>query len=150
MATLQYVGIDTSLYTSQYAVQSDPQDSDEDRPPDDCDDKLIQFHDGVDVTPSDSEPLIFFYDCETAEGSYHHDHIIEIAATVIVSVGLHISISQFSSLCHTSHHIAQKGNKHTTCACNAPFSFYQCQNNVGSHHTCDIINQCFPLYSKNC
>ena len=42
MATLQRVGIDTSLYASQTAVQSDPQNSDDnrlpdDRPPDDCD-----------------------------------------------------------------------------------------------------------------
>ena len=46
MATLQYVGIDTSLYTTQSAVP-DPQDCDEDGLADDCDDEPIQFYDGV-------------------------------------------------------------------------------------------------------
>ena len=35
MATLECVGIDTSLYASQTAVQSDPQNSDVNRLPDD-------------------------------------------------------------------------------------------------------------------
>ena len=76
MATLQYVGINTSLYTSQSAVQPDPQDSDEDGSPDDYDDEPIQFHNGIDVTPNNGKPLLFFYDCETTRGSYHCDHII--------------------------------------------------------------------------
>ena len=51
MATLQYVWIDTSLYTSQTAVQSDVLDSDDNRPPDnrlpdDCDDD-VQLDDDV-------------------------------------------------------------------------------------------------------
>ena len=43
MAILQYVhvGIDTSLYTSQSAVQPDAQDSDKDGDPDDCDDESL-------------------------------------------------------------------------------------------------------------
>ena len=150
MATLQYVGIDTSLYTTQSAVP-DPQDCDEDGLADDCDDEPIQFYDGVDVTPNDGKPRLFFYDCETTGGSYHRDHIIEVAATVIVPGGLHITSStQFSSLCHSSRHIARKGNKYTTCASNTPFLFYQYQKNVGSHHTCCIISHCFPRYSRNC
>ena len=117
MATLQYVGIDTSLYTSQTAVQPDLLDSDDNRPPDDrllddCDDD-VQLDDGVDVTPNDSEPILFFYDCKTTRGSYHRDHIIEVAATVAVPDGLHITSTQFSSLCHASHHIARKGNINT-------------------------------------
>ena len=51
MATLQYVGIDTSLYTTQSAVP-DPQDCDEDGLADDYDDGPIQFYDGVDVRNS--------------------------------------------------------------------------------------------------
>ena len=116
MATLQYVGIDTSLYTNQTAVQPDLLDSDDNRPPDDrlpddCDDD-VQL-DGVDVTPNDNEPLLFFYDYETTGGSYQRDHIIEVAATVVVPDGLHITSTQFSSLCHTSCHIAWKGNINT-------------------------------------
>ena len=149
MVTLQYVGIDTSLYTTQSAVP-DPQDCDEYGLPDDCDDEPIQLYDGVDVTPNDGEPLLS-YDCETTGGSYHCNHIIKVAATVIVPDGLHITCgTQFSSLCHSSHHIARKGNKYTTCASNIPFLFYQYQKNVGSHHTCCIISQCFPRYSRNC
>ena len=109
MATLQYVGIDTSLYSTQSAIL-DPQDCDEDELPDDCDDEPIQFYDDVDVTPNDDKPLLFFYDCKTTGGSYHRDHIIEVAATVIVPDGLHITRTQFSSLCQSSHHISRKGN----------------------------------------
>jgi len=119
MATLQCVGIDTSLYASQTAVQSDPQNSDDnrfpdDRPPDDCDEddeSIADLGDSVDVIPTDGEPLYFFYDCETTGGTYHRDHIIEVAASVIVPDGLDISTTQFSSLCHTSRHIARKGNQ---------------------------------------
>ena len=102
MATLQYVGIDTSLYTSQTAVPPDSLDSDDNRSPEDrlsndCDndESIVQLDDGVDVTPNDSEPLLFFYECETTGGSYHQDHIIEVAATVVVPDGLHITSTQF-------------------------------------------------------
>ena len=67
MATLQYVGIDTSLYTSQTAVPPDSLDSDDNRSPEDrlsndCDndESIVQLDDGVDVTPNDSQPLLFF------------------------------------------------------------------------------------------
>ena len=110
MATLQYVGFDTSLDTTHSAVP-DPQDCDEDGPPDNCDDEPIHFYDGVDITLHDGKPLLFFYDCETAGGSYHLDHI---AATVIVPDSLHITSTQLFSLGHTSCYIAQKGNKYTT------------------------------------
>ena len=136
-----YVGIDTSL---QSAVL-DPQNCDEDGLPDDCDDESIQLYDGVDITPYDGEPLLFFYDCETTGGSYHHDHIIEVAATVKVPDDLQITSTQFSSLCHSSRHIAWKGNKYTTCASKTPFLFYQYQKNVGSHHTYMLYNQ--PMFS---
>ena len=94
--TLQYVDIDTSLYTTDSAVPA-PQYCDEDGPPYDCDDEPIQFNDGVDVTPNDGELLLFFDDCETTGGSYHCDHIIEVVATVIVPDRLHITSTQFSS-----------------------------------------------------
>ena len=108
MATLQDLGIDTSLYTSHTAVQSNPYDSDED-PVDDCDEPVEQFDNSVDVTPNDGNPVLFFYDCETTGGSYHRDHITEVAAIMIVPDGVDITNTQFSSLCHTSRHIARKG-----------------------------------------
>ena len=105
MATLQGVGIDTSLYSSHSAAQPDTQDSDEEP----ADDNAIQFDDNVDVTPSDGKPLLFFYDCETTGGSYHRDHITEVAAVVEVPDGVHINTTEYSSLCHTSRHIPRKG-----------------------------------------
>ena len=79
------------------------------------------------VTPNDSE---LFYDCKTTGGSYHCDHIIEVAATVVVPDGSHITSTQFFSLCHTSRHIALNGNKYLY-STNAPFLFYQCRKSVG-------------------
>ena len=74
-----------------------------------ADDNAIQFDDNVDVTPSDGKPLLFFYDCETTGGSYHRDHITEVAAVVEVPDGVHINTTEYSSLCHTSRHIPRKG-----------------------------------------
>ena len=42
MATLEYVEIDTFFYTSQSAVQPDPQDSNEKGHAKDCDDELLR------------------------------------------------------------------------------------------------------------
>ena len=71
---------------------------------------IADLGNSVDITPDDCDPLYFFYDCETTGGSYYRDHIIEVAASVLVPDGLDITITQFSSLCHTSRHIARKGN----------------------------------------
>ena len=57
-----------------------------------------------DVAPSDSESLLFFYDCETTGGRLHNDHIMEIAPDDV-----NISKPDSTSLCQTSHHIVQKG-----------------------------------------
>ena len=51
----------------------------------------------------------FFYDCETTGGSYHCDHIVEVAAVVEVPDGVDINTTEYSSLCHTSRHIPRKG-----------------------------------------
>ena len=74
MATLQYVGIDTSLYTSQTAVPPDSLDSDDNRSPEDrlfndCDNDEPLYSLMMCGCNNDSEPLLFFYDCET-QGSY--------------------------------------------------------------------------------
>ena len=53
--------------------------------------------------------LLFLYKCETTGLSHYDDHIIEIASVVIVPDSLTISQTEFSSLCHTSHHICTDG-----------------------------------------
>ena len=58
MATLQDVGIDTSLYTSHSAAQSNPYDSDED-PVEDCDKPVVQFDNSMDVTTRYHNPVLF-------------------------------------------------------------------------------------------
>ena len=63
------------------------------------------------------QQLLFFYDCETTGGSHYTDHIIEVAATVIVPTNLSITstATEFSSLCHTSHPISPMGKQaHST------------------------------------
>jgi len=49
---------------------------------------------------------MFLYDCKTTGGSHYSDHIIEVAATVIVLENVSITTTEFSSLCHTSKHVA--------------------------------------------
>ena len=56
-----------------------------------------------------SEPLLFFYDCETTGESHVVDHIIEITTMVLVPDGVHITNLEFSSLCHTSRLINAQG-----------------------------------------
>ena len=58
MATLQDVGIDTSLYTSHSAAQSNLYDSDED-PVEDCDKPVVQFDNSMDVTTRNHNPVLF-------------------------------------------------------------------------------------------
>ena len=41
-------------------------------------------------------------------GTYHRDHITEVAAIVAVPNGVHFTNTEYSSLCHTSRHIARK------------------------------------------
>ena len=53
--------------------------------------------------------LLFMYDCETTGGSFYQDHIVEIGSMVIAPDDVSISNQEFSSLCHSSHHIARKG-----------------------------------------
>ena len=41
--------------------------------------------------------------------SFYQDHIVEVGSMVIAPDGVSISNDEFSSLCHTSRHIARKG-----------------------------------------
>ena len=58
----------------------------------------------IDPTVDNDEPLLFIYDCETTGRSHLQDHIMEVRSVVVAPEGVS-SISEFSSLCHTSQHI---------------------------------------------
>ena len=110
MATLQAVGISVSHYTGHSAKDDDNSISDEQNIDQaDMDTSSPSFEDISDAIPDDSEPLLFFYDCETTGGSFHNDHIMEVASVVAVPDNVDISKQDFNSLCHTSRHIIQKG-----------------------------------------
>ena len=121
MATLQAVGVSVSHYTGHSVSESD----DNCTPEEQADTVDIDMHtpnspvleDTADVIPDDGERLLFFYDCETTGGSCHKDHIMEIASVVIAPDDVNISKPEFTSLCHTSRHIVQKGFVHSLLAC---------------------------------
>ena len=56
-----------------------------------------------------SQPLLFFYDCETTGLSIYDDHITEIAAKPIGISGFSVNMPSFSSLVHTPRNIPRKG-----------------------------------------
>ena len=117
MTTLQAVGFSTSAYGSHSATEdNDANDSNDINASDDTD---LADHDAppspltddaTDLTPDNSNPLLFFYDCETTGGSHHQDHIMEIASEVLLPDDVTITKSEFTSLCHTSRHIVRKGS----------------------------------------
>ena len=107
MVTLQAVGISTSLYVGDTAV---PVCEDDDDNEEDEQDEDIPFESvTVNSIPCSGKPLLFIYDCETTGGSFYQDHIVEVGSMVIAPDGVSISNNEFSSLCHTSRHIAHKG-----------------------------------------
>ena len=111
MATLQAVGVSVSHYNGHSVSESDDDNCSLEEQVD------IDMHtpdpsvleETSDVSPVDGESLLFFYDCETTGGSFHKDHIMEIASVVIAPDDVNISKPDFTSLCHTSRHIVQKG-----------------------------------------
>ena len=61
--------------------------------------------------------MVSVCDCETTGGSCHKDHIMEIASVLIASDDVNISKADFTSLCHMSRHIVQKGFAYSLLAC---------------------------------
>ena len=110
MVTLEAVGISTATYSADTAMGDatvDDRDNDEDV-------HLDEELGSLSTTPTvslDGNPLYIFYDCETTGGSHYNDHIIEAAATVMVPDSISITTPEFSSLYHTSHHIAAIGKQ---------------------------------------
>ena len=107
MVTLQAVGISTSLYVGDTAVPECEEDDDNEE--DEQDEGILIENITVDSTPCSGKPLLFIYDCETTGGSFYQDHIVEVGSMVIAPDGVSIHNDEFSSLCHTSRHIARKG-----------------------------------------
>ena len=84
MATLQAVGVSISHYTGQSICDDD------DSAPDEQTIDMENMHtpgllldDTSDAIPDEGELLLFLYDCETTGGSFHNDHIMELASVVI-------------------------------------------------------------------
>ena len=109
MVTLEAVGISTATYSADTAMGDDTADvvdNEEDVNFDEEPDNSLSTTPTVSL---DGKPLLIFYDCKTTGGSHYNEHVIEIASTVMVPDNIHISIPEFSSLCHTSRHIATIG-----------------------------------------
>ena len=73
---------------------------------------VVQFDADVDVTPDDGEPLLFLNN--VPEGVITVITLLhEVVATVHVAVpeAVHITNTEYSSLCHASRHIVWKGNE---------------------------------------
>lgn len=106
MVTLQAVGVTTSTYSCDTALEDDDTALETD---------VVLEGDTVDDVMSDEEllsaiPVLFFYDCETTGGSHLRDHIMEVGSVVVVPEGARVTTVEFSSLCHTSQHIVRQGS----------------------------------------
>ena len=111
MATLEAVGLYTATYTSDTIVEGDGnemEDTEYDTGGDEVDDSDEDYN-GDDYSqsnnnsfPTQAKQLMFLYDCKTTGGSHYSDHIIEVAATMIVPENVLITTTEFSSLCYTS------------------------------------------------
>ena len=116
MVTLQAVGVTISTYSNDTALvegdtalegdtidlESLPSDEEPDSPP-------SPHHLVTDPTVDNGKPLLFIYDCETTGGSHLRDHIMEVGLVVVAPEGVSMSVTKFSSLCHTSQHIVRQG-----------------------------------------
>ena len=104
MVTMQAVGLPTSSYVANTALET------EDKPSDDEPENPITIvSHATGPTIENGKPLLFIYDCETTGGSHLRDHIMELGSVVSIPDGVSISNSEFSSLCHTSLHITRQG-----------------------------------------
>ena len=107
MVTLQTSGIITSSYSTDSALEEDTVEVERLEPDEELDDTFVNA--ATDSTVESGKPLLFMYDCETTGGSHLRDHIMEVGSVVLVPDGVSITTTEFSSLCHTSQHIARQG-----------------------------------------
>ena len=109
MITLQAVGVPTSFYSADTAVEVDDTDMDRHASDEEPDNPITFVNPATGPTIENGKPLLFMYDCETTGGSHLRDHIMEVGSMVSIPDGVSISNAEFSSLCHTSQHIARQG-----------------------------------------
>ena len=120
MVTMQAVGVTTSTYSCDTALEDDTALETDTVLEGDTVDDVMSDEELVSTIPADSsathptmnssKPLLFFYDCETTGGSHLRDHIMEVGSVVVVPEGVTVTTAEFSSLCHTSQHIVRQGS----------------------------------------
>ena len=109
MITMQAVGLPTSSYVADTALERDDRSSDEELDDDEPDNPITIVNHATGPTVENGKPLLLIYDCETTGGSHLRDHIMEVGSVVLIPDGVSISNAEFSSLCHTSLHITRQG-----------------------------------------
>ena len=136
MATLEAVGLSTATYTGDTAVEPDGDEMNGEETGFDIGGEEVGYGDkdyngddidnGDDINdcneennsdnnsfsnsfPTHGKRLMILCDCETTGGSHYNDHIIEVAATVIIPDNVSTTITEFSNLCRTSKHISSFG-----------------------------------------
>ena len=176
MATLEAVGLSTATYTGDTAMEADCDEMDgneidgeeaefgtggdeaygDDNDGGDINDRIEGNNDNDSFScsfPAHGKQLIILFDCETTGGSHYSDHIIEVAATVIVPDNTSITKEEFSSLCCTSKHISSFGkwtpwqNKNVMLLYSVKEMWRHCTNVVwsapflGSVSRTDVVDQ---------
>ena len=114
MVTLQAASIVTSSYSTNTVLEDDDVDMDVFASDEEPDNTITFVSSATGPTIESGKPLLFIYDCETTGGSHLRDHIMEVGSLVSIPDGISISNTEFSSLCHTSQHIARQGRAFIT------------------------------------
>ena len=119
MDTLKTKGVSTSSYKGDSLLDNGNDESGDENnngSDDDLDDDGLFVHDDDPVSDgadcnSDPNclPLLFVFDCETTGLHIYKDHIVELAAQVVVPEGVSVSTNEFSSLCYTARRIPKQG-----------------------------------------
>ena len=109
MVTMQAVGLPTSSYVADTALETEDKPSDDESEDDEPENPITIVSHATGPTIENGKPLLFIYDCKTTGGSHLRDHIMEVGSVVSIPDGVSISNSEFSSLCHTSLHITCQG-----------------------------------------
>ncbi|XP_065915443.1 uncharacterized protein [Dysidea avara] len=118
MDTLKTTGVSTSSYKGDSLLDNGNDESGDENnngSGDDLDDDGLFVHDDDPVSDgadcnSDPNclPLLFVFDCETTGLHIYKDHIVELAAQVVVPEGVSVSTNEFSSLCYTARRIPKQ------------------------------------------
>ena len=69
------------------------------------DDSTVFDADECNSDPNNYLPLLFMFDCETTGLSIYQDHIVELAAQVVVPEGASLGTTEFTTLCYIAQRI---------------------------------------------